>query len=325
MLKKASLGFDKMDELSGKKIPFFFMVDFLVENVIVLEQEEINKNGLSIDFPNFKNSYVEDELGDKLEIVSFPISKEEYQTGFEIVQQNLKFGNSYLANFTTKTPIEINLSLEEIFNFSKAKYKLLYNNQFVFFSPETFVEIKNNVISTHPMKGTIDASVENAAEVLKNDVKEKAEHYTVVDLLRNDLSIVANDVQVDDFQRIDYIRTPQKNLFAMSSEISGTLKPEFQGKIGSILKKLLPAGSILGAPKPKTLEIILEGENYERGFYTGVCGYFDGENLDSCVMIRFIENENGKLFFKSGGGITHLSKLDDEYQEMKNKIYVPIY
>ena len=111
----------------------------------------------------------------------------------------------------------------------------------------------------------------------------------------------------------------------MSSEISGNLKPEFEGKIGSIMKTLLPAGSILGAPKPKTMEIVLESEGYNRGWYTGVCGWFDGKNLDSCVMIRFIEKENGKLYFKSGGGITHLSKLADEYQEMKNKIYVPVY
>ena len=111
----------------------------------------------------------------------------------------------------------------------------------------------------------------------------------------------------------------------MSSEISGKLKPEFQNKIGSVMKSLLPAGSILGAPKPKTLEIIQEAENYDRGFYTGVCGWFDGKNLDSCVMIRFIEKECGKLYFKSGGGITHLSNFTDEYQEMKNKIYVPIH
>jgi para-aminobenzoate synthetase component 1 len=88
---------------------------------------------------------------------------------------------------------------------------------------------------------------------------------------------------------------------------------------------LLPAGSILGAPKKKTLEIILEAENFSRGFYTGVCGFFDGTNLDSCVMIRLIEKENDQLFFKSGGGITHLSKIKDEYQEVKNKIYVPIH
>ena len=111
----------------------------------------------------------------------------------------------------------------------------------------------------------------------------------------------------------------------MSSEISGKVKPEFQNKIGNLLKTLLPAGSILGAPKPKTLEIILEAETYERGFYTGVAGYFDGENLDSCVMIRFVEKKGENLTFKSGGGITHLSKLADEYQEMKNKIYVPIH
>jgi para-aminobenzoate synthetase component 1 len=187
------------------------------------------------------------------------------------------------------------------------------------------VEIIDDQIYTHPMKGTIEASIENAVEILKNDVKEKAEHFTVVDLLRNDLSMVADEVQVDEFQSIDFIKTQQKDLYAMSSKISGKLKPEFQNKIGTVMKTLLPAGSILGAPKPKTLEIIVEAENYDRGFYTGVCGWFDGENLDSCVMIRFIEKENGKLFFKSGGGITHLSKFADEYKEMKNKIYVPIH
>ena len=146
-----------------------------------------------------------------------------------------------------------------------------------------------------------------------------------MDLLRNDLSMVADNVQVKEFQRIDYIKTKQKNLLAMSSEIEGEIKPEYQNKIGTILQKLLPAGSILGAPKPKTLEIVLEAELYQRGFYTGIAGYFDGENLDSCVMIRFIEKENERLFFKSGGGITHQSDLASEYEEMKNKIYVPIY
>ena len=91
------------------------------------------------------------------------------------------------------------------------------------------------------------------------------------------------------------------------------------------MKSLLPAGSILGAPKPKTLEVTLEAESYNRGFYTGVCGWFDGKNLDSCVMIRFIEQEAEKLYFKSGGGITHMSRLEDEYQEMKNNISVPIH
>ena len=317
--------FQELDELSEKKVPFFFMVDFLMGNVLIFNEQALKSKKILVDFPNFKNA--ESKISKKSEILwkSHPKSKENYQKGFEIVQNHLKRGDSYLVNYTCETKIETNLSLEDIFHQSKAKYKVLLPNQFTFFSPETFVEIKNQQIFTHPMKGTIDASVPNAVEELKNSVKEKAEHYTVVDLLRNDLSMVVDWVTLDEFQRIDYLQTSNKNLFAMSSEISGKVKPEFQNKIGNLLKTLLPAGSILGAPKPKTLEIILEAETYERGFYTGVAGYFDGENLDSCVMIRFVEKKGENLTFKSGGGITHLSKLADEYQEMKNKIYVPIH
>ena len=317
--------FDLMDELSLKKVPFFFMVDFLLEKVEVFQENEIKEESLLIDFQNFKNMKTTEAENAEIELKILSESAEIYRKGFDFVQDNLRQGNSYLTNYTVKSEIAINLTLKEIFYHSKAKYKVWYNDEFVFFSPETFVEIIDDQIYTHPMKGTIEASIENAVEILKNDVKEKAEHFTVVDLLRNDLSMVADEVQVDEFQRIDFIKTQQKDLYAMSSKISGKLKPEFQNKIGTVMKTLLPAGSILGAPKPKTLEIIAEAENYDRGFYTGVCGWFDGENLDSCVMIRFIEKENGKLFFKSGGGITHLSKFADEYKEMKNKIYVPIH
>lgn len=317
--------FIKMDELSHQKVPFFFIIDFLVDKVEIFKENEIDENGLLIDFQSLSNTKQQEALNKKTEWKSFPESLESFQKGFDHVQKNIRLGNSYLTNYTRKTKIETNLSLKEIFHHSQAKYKILYKDFFVFFSPETFVKIISDKIFTYPMKGTIDASLENAAEVLKNDKKEKAEHYTVVDLLRNDLSMVADDVKVDKFQYIDFLKTHQKDLFAMSSEISGNLKTEFKGKVGSIMQKLLPAGSILGAPKPKTLEIILEAEGFDRGFYTGVCGWFDGENLDSCVMIRFIEKEDDQLYFKSGGGITHMSKLEDEYEEMKNKIYVPIH
>ncbi|MFZ4931339.1 aminodeoxychorismate synthase component I [Chryseobacterium sp. Mn2064] len=317
--------FMEMDELSLQKVPFFFVIDFLSEKVETYTENEIEKSGLLIDFQGFSNTKTEHTLDKKVEWKSFPETLESFKNGFDKVQKNIRLGNSYLVNYTRKTKIETNLSLEEIFYHSNAKYKVFYKDFFVFFSPETFVKIVDGKILTYPMKGTIDASLENAAEILKNDKKEKAEHYTVVDLLRNDLSMVADEVKVDKFQHIDFIKTRQKDLYAMSSEISGKIKPEFEGKLGSIMQKLLPAGSILGAPKPKTLEIILDAEGYERGYYTGVCGWFDGENVDSCVMIRFIEKEGDQLYFKSGGGITHMSKLEDEYQEMKNKIYVPIH
>lgn len=317
--------FMEMDELSLRKVPFFFMVDFPAENIEIFRQEELINSDLLIDFQNFSNTSEQPVLHKNIEWKSYPETLESFKKGFDKVQENIHLGNSYLVNYTRKTKIETNLTLREIFFHSSAKYKVFYKDFFVFFSPETFVKIIDEKILTYPMKGTIDADLENAAETLKNDRKEKAEHYTVVDLLRNDLSMVADDVKVDKFQHIDFIRTQQKDLYAMSSEISGNIKPEFSGKVGSIMQKLLPAGSILGAPKSKTMEIILEAEGYERGFYTGVCGWFDGRNVDSCVMIRFIEKEGEDLYFKSGGGITHMSRSEDEYQEMKNKIYVPIY
>lgn len=317
--------FMEMDELSLQKVPYFFVIDFLSENVEIYQEHEIEKEGLIIDFQEFSNTKEVHKLDKKVVWKSYPETLESFQIGFDKVQKNIRLGNSYLVNYTRKTKIETNLTLEEIFYHSNAKYKVFYKDFFVFFSPETFVKIIDGKIFTYPMKGTIDASIENAAERLKNDRKEKAEHYTVVDLLRNDLSMVADDVKVNKFQHIDFIKTQQKDLYAMSSEISGMIKPEFDGKVGSIMQKLLPAGSILGAPKPKTLEIILDAEGYDRGYYTGICGWFDGQNIDSCVMIRFIEKEGEQLYFKSGGGITHMSKLEDEYQEMKNKIYVPIH
>lgn len=317
--------FHRMDVLSAQGEAFFFLIDFLMTEVKIFSLKDIENKTLLIDFPNVSNVNEEDEELPEFEWKYFPESLEIYQKGFELVQDHLKKGNSYLANYTRKTEIQTGLTMEQIFRFSKAKYKILLPDRFVCFSPETFIQIIQNKIVTHPMKGTIDAKVIHAEELLKNDPKEKAEHYTVVDLLRNDLSMVANDVKVKDFQRIDLIKTQQKDLLAMSSEIAGDIKPEYQNKIGSILQNLLPAGSILGAPKRRTLEIILEAEGYHRGFYTGIGGYFDGRNLDSCVMIRFIEKENGKLYFKSGGGITHRSILSHEYEEMKNKIYVPIY
>lgn len=175
------------------------------------------------------------------------------------------------------------------------------------------------------MKGTINAYVKNAKKVIIKDKKELAEHNTVVDLLRNDLSMIAEKVRVEKFRFIDKIKTNSGELLQVSSKISGNLNKNWRENLGDILNTLLPAGSICGAPKKKTVEIIKKIENYSRGYYTGVCGYFDGKKVDSCVMIRFVENEGKeKLYFKSGGGITIFSDPKKEYNELIDKIYVPI-
>jgi para-aminobenzoate synthetase component 1 len=109
----------------------------------------------------------------------------------------------------------------------------------------------------------------------------------------------------------------------MSSEISGKLPKYYHEKLGDIFINILPAGSISGAPKKKTIEIIKTVEPYERGYYTGVFGVFDGINLDSSVMIRFIEKQKGEFIYKSGGGVTAYSNCNEEYKEIIQKIYVP--
>jgi para-aminobenzoate synthetase component 1 len=114
-------------------------------------------------------------------------------------------------------------------------------------------------------------------------------------------------------------------LLQVSSEIRGTLAPGFYNKLGDIVFAMLPAGSICGAPKARTLELIQEAEGYDRGFYTGIFGYFDGSDFDSAVMIRYIEKTGDGYCFKSGGGITYRSKMEQEYQELIQKVYVPVH
>ena len=174
------------------------------------------------------------------------------------------------------------------------------------------------------MKGTIDASIPGAEKKLFDNQKEQAEHATIVDLLRNDLSQITTNVTVEKFRYVDKIVSNQKELLQVSSKISGIISESNRRKLGNIVFCLLPAGSVTGAPKNKTIEIIRSAETYKRGFYTGIAGYFDGQNLDSCVMIRFIENQNGSLLYKSGGGITAQSIAEEEYQELIDKVYVPI-
>lgn len=240
------------------------------------------------------------------------------------MQRNIKLGNSYLLNLTFPTEISTDLSLSEIYDISFAKYKLLYHDQFVVFSPETFVRIASGRISSNPMKGTIDASIPDAENIILNDEKEMAEHDTIVDLIRNDLSIVSENVQVTRYRYTDRIDTADRALLQVSSEISGNLPSDHLSHLGDIIFSMLPAGSVTGAPKKETVRIISASENYERGWYTGVFGVFDGKELDSCVMIRFIEKIGGKLFFKSGGGITWLSDPVKEYEELIAKANVPV-
>jgi para-aminobenzoate synthetase component 1 len=313
----------KINILAQSGIPFLFIINFKGDSVIVKKLSDINPERILYSVNKYDNYLTDIKINKNIWFNKYPVSYTEYNKAFTIVHNHLSQGNSYLTNLTFETPVKTNLSLKEIFLLSNAPYKLLYDNEFVVFSPEIFIKVEDRKIMSFPMKGTIDANIPNAGDIILNNKKETAEHATIVDLIRNDLSIIAKDVSVDKYRYIDTINTNQGKILQVSSQISGVLNKDYRKCLGNIIDKLLPAGSISGAPKQKTMEIISEAENYDRGFYTGIFGIFDGENLDSAVMIRFIENREEQLFFKSGGGITVNSNPQEEYYEMIQKIYLP--
>jgi len=315
--------FNKLNELGKKRQAFLFIIDFLGQEPEVFPLDRLPSD-IRFSVPGMESPAINTIANPTPHIIKYPVSFDDYQKKFNRVLDHIKAGDTYLINLTQPTRVEMDTSLSELYSIARAPYKLYFRNQFVVFSPESFVQISRNRIMTFPMKGTIDGTIPDAEQILLNDPKEISEHNTIVDLMRNDLSMAASRVNVDRFRYFDTIITHEKKILQVSSQISGLLPDNYHEKIGDILSLLLPAGSISGAPKEKTLEIIVNTEGYERGFYTGVFGVSNGEYLDSAVMIRFVEKFNGNYYFKSGGGITFQSDAGKEYRELIDKVYVPI-
>lgn len=289
----------------------------------MLSPEEAGEQGILFRIGNWCN-HPELEGIHPQHFIPSPVLFPDYQKAFENVQRHLRRGDTYLLNLTFPTPVQTNLTLRELFFAAHAPFKLHVPGRFTVFSPERFVTIRNGIISSCPMKGTIDAAVPDAERRVLADEKEFFEHNTIVDLIRNDLSMVATSVEVKRFRYIDRIRTHRGELLQVSSEITGTLSGDRCARLGDTIFALLPAGSVTGAPKEKTVQIIRETETYDRGFYTGIFGYSDGRTFESAVAIRFVEQTAAGLVFKSGGGITALSDSRQEYEEMIRKIDVPV-
>ncbi len=325
-----------MNRYGTEGTPFLFIIDFEMQFPIVLRLDELAGYPLlcAVQDDNLQYFSSVTTTGNTTNplLEKYANGEEAYIKAFDFVMQNLQAGNSFLTNLTAETPIELNLSLRSLWEIAEAPYKLWYNDEFICFSPETFVQINpEGKISSFPMKGTIDACLPDAEKVILEDRKEYYEHTTIVDLIRNDLSKICHKVWVEKFRYIDRVRREDgSELLQVSSKISGWLPAGWKQQIGSLLTELLPAGSISGAPKASTLRIISAAEQYTypvskgRGYYTGVFGIFDGEKLSSAVMIRFIQQTQAGLVYKSGGGITSRSQPLSEYQEMIQKIYAPV-
>lgn len=318
-MNKTELLRETLNKYGFEKEPFLFVISYDLTKFYI---EKLDKISTNIKYEiNSKPKKINKDVVFK----KYPFSFFEYEDKFFKLQEEIKKGNSYLLNLTAKTKIETNLSLDEIYTFSNAIFKLRVHTKddnFVCFSPEKFVEIVGKQIFTYPMKGTINADIKDAQKILLEDEKELAEHTMVVDLLRNDLGKIGTNVKVEEFRKFSKVKTNRQELYQTSSKISAFLKDGWHKNLGDIFLALLPAGSITGTPKKSTIKILKEIEAYDRDFYTGICGIFDGKNLQSFVLIRFIEKINEELFYKSGGGITILSEVRKEYEELINKVYL---
>lgn len=310
----------EMNDAGAAGRPVFFAVDSCGARSVVLDPAAAAARGLLFRFPRAGNAAVPDIPQAPSSLERHPVSYERYREAFDIVARHIARGDTYLANLTLPTRVHCSLSLREVFARSRAPYRLHFGDEFTVFSPEPFVRIADGRISSTPMKGTIDAALPDAARAILDDKKETAEHHTIVDLIRNDLSMVARNVRVQRFRYIDRVVTSEKTLLQVSSEIVGDLPADWHRRLGDIFAAMLPAGSVTGAPKRRTLEILREAEQYERGYYTGIAGYYDGRTVDSCVLIRYLERDDEGFVFKSGGGITCFSDPVMEYQELLDKV-----
>ncbi len=316
--------FHTMNKLGRQNVPFVFLVDAWAEHGFVIPVHEAEQ-WLLFDLNGKNNHIVHTNTPELVSWNIFPVEYSDYEKGFNLAMDHIRRGDSFLLNYTQPTRIESNLSLLELFQLGKARYKVHLKGCFTCFSPEIFVTVdEHGKISSHPMKGTMPATSPDAEERILHNRKEIAEHHTIVDLIRNDLSKVALQVEVDKFRYTERLETNRLPLLQVSSEISGILPAGWKDMIGDIFRELLPAGSVTGAPKHMTMEIIRKAEGYDRNWYTGIIGIFDGTTVDSGVLIRYIEEIDGSLYFKSGGGITYQSQCRDEYNEMISKVYVPV-
>ena len=190
-----------MNEAGARREPFLFGVDFeLSEGFFV--SDPLGQQEILFEAGGVTNSPVGEGMPGEVSEKVFspnPVAFEVYREKFAVVREGLARGDSFLLNLTVATGLETDWTLEEIFHRAWSPYRLLVPGRFVCFSPEIFVRVDEGVISSYPMKGTIDASVPDAGRVILEDYKERSEHNTIVDLIRNDLNRVAERVGVRAF------------------------------------------------------------------------------------------------------------------------------
>ena len=251
-----------------------------------------------------------------------------YQEAIETIHHHIRQGDTYQVNYTVQLSQELKSDPFAIYNRLVVEQKAHYNAfiqhddvSILSISPELFFEQDDRLLTTRPMKGTTRRGLTNQADLqeaawLKADPKNRAENMMIVDLLRNDMNRISEigSEQVTRLCQVEQYST----VWQMTSTIESRLRSEID--LVQTFRALFPCGSITGAPKISTMEIIQKTEKAPRGVYCGTIGILlpRGKRIFN-VAIRTLQMQGGQAIYGVGGGITWDSKWESEYQETKQK------
>ncbi len=265
------------------------------------------------------------------------VTRGEYFEAIDSIKEHIAAGDTYQVNYTFRLNADFSGDPLSFFCDLVAAQQgncgaFIETDEFAVCSasPELFFELKNGVITSRPMKGTLPRGLifskdwENA-EALKNSPKDRAENIMIVDMIRNDIGRVAEAGSVETLSRFDVEKYP--TVWQMTSTVRGTV--EQQNKecrisnnegVTKIFGALFPCASITGAPKAKTMELIQGLETSPRGIYTGSIGFIAPDGTAQFnVAIRTAVIQDGKAEYGIGGGIVWDSDAESEYEEAITK------
>lgn len=251
-----------------------------------------------------------------------------YQEAIKTIHHHIRQGDTYQVNYTVQLSQELKADPLAIYNRLVVEQKAHYNAfiqhddvSILSISPELFFEQDDRLLTTRPMKGTTRRGLTNQADLkeaawLEADPKNRAENMMIVDLLRNDMNRISEigSEQVTRLCQVEQYST----VWQMTSTIESRLRAEID--LVQTFRALFPCGSITGAPKISTMEIIHKTEKAPRGVYCGTIGILlpKGKRIFN-VAIRTLQMQGDQAIYGVGGGITWDSKWESEYQETKQK------
>ena len=258
-------------------------------------------------------------------------SAEDYEKAIAQIHHHLRQGDTYQVNYTVQLKQDLNANPFDIYNRMVVEQEAGYNAYIehdemavISMSPELFFEQNDRELTTRPMKGTTQRGVTDDEDLkeaawLEQDPKNRSENMMIVDLLRNDMNRIS-EVGSEHVERLCQVEQ-YSTVWQMTSTIKSQLRPDVD--LVAVFRSLFPCGSITGAPKIATMEIIKNLEPQPRGVYCGTIGILlpNGRRIFN-VAIRTIQLHQGKAIYGVGGGITWDSTWESEYREVHQKAAV---